>query len=419
MKKNKRAVTVVVAAVVILLLLICIPIIILLVKYHRTSYINEVPVERSDSFVMPEYPEIIEGSEGITDIEETSEFVETSIAENDNTETTAEPETIVETTAETTSRETQAPVIETAPVYTKPTQTPSSSSGTSNAATQQPTVNSNNSFGNSTNAVSVYSKNYPLYSVEQKDKNIINILVMGTDSRDVTVERGRSDTMLVVSYNKKTAEVKMVSFLRDALVPIENHDWNRLNTAYAYGGAGLAVNTINDLFGLDLQNFVVVDFNGAKEFIDKIGGVDVTLTQAEIDYYSNFINQELVVGVNHMDSQLAMAHMQNRTTDSDFGRARRQRDVVTAVMKKVTTMSITEISSLIDYAMSIVKTNISASTLVSLAVSVLADASNLSFSTQQVPYADSYQYAWYKNMAILSFDIDEAAKRVGEFIYGE
>lgn len=419
MKKNKRAVTVVVAAVVILLLLICIPIIILLVKYHRTSYINEVPVERSDSFVMPEYPEIIEGSEGITDIEETSEFVETSIAENDDTETTAEPETIVETSAETTSRETQAPVIETAPVYTKPTQTPPSSSGTSNAVTQQPTVNSNNSFGNSANAVSVYSKNYPLYSVEQKDKNIINILVMGTDSRDVTVERGRSDTMLVVSYNKKTAEVKMVSFLRDALVPIENHDWNRLNTAYAYGGAGLAVNTINDLFGLDLQNFVVVDFNGAKEFIDKIGGVDVTLTQAEIDYYSNFINQELVVGVNHMDSQLAMAHMQNRTTDSDFGRARRQRDVVTAVMKKVTTMSITEISSLIDYAMSIVKTNISASTLVSLAVSVLADASNLSFSTQQVPYADSYQYAWYKNMAILSFDIDDAAKRVGEFIYGE
>ena len=77
------------------------------------------------------------------------------------------------------------------------------------------------------------------------------------------------------------------------------------------------------------------------------------------------------------------------------------------------------ISNLIDYAMTIVKTNIPATTLVSLAASILADASKLTFSSQQVPYADSYQFAWYKQMAILSFDIDEAAKRVNEFIYGK
>lgn len=409
-KKSRRAVKILVAVLIILILLCCIPIIVLIAKYHRTSYINEAPVERSDSFVRPEYPEIIEGSEGISDIVETESEVYESEYSTES-ESSADSYEITENEqAETTARETQPPTIETAPPKNTTVQP-------SKAVSSETTANPNNSFGTAKNAVSVYSKNYPMYSVEQKDKDVINILVMGTDSRDVTVERGRSDTMLVVSYNKKTAEVKMVSFLRDSLVPIENHDWNRLNTAYAYGGAGLAVNTINDLFGLDLQNFVVIDFKGTAEFIDKIGGVDVNLAQAEIDYYSNFIFEDLTVGLNHMDSKLAMAHMQNRTTDSDFGRARRQRDVIMAVMNKVINMPIGEISDLIDYCMSIVKTNISASTLVSLAASVLSSASELSFSSQQVPYADSYKNAWYKNMAILSFDIDEAARRVNEFLY--
>ena len=80
----------------------------------------------------------------------------------------------------------------------------------------------NNSFGRSSNAKNVYGST-PIYKVEQKDPDIINILVLGTDSRDVTKERGRSDAMLVVSYNKKTSTIKMISILRDSLVPIEGH----------------------------------------------------------------------------------------------------------------------------------------------------------------------------------------------------
>ena len=431
-KRSNRVVKIIITVLIILVLLCCVPVIILAVKYHRTSYINEAPVERSDSYVRPEYPEVIIGSDGISDLpEETEEPITEPETE---TELVTETEPVTDTEPEDTTyrapRDTEAPTIETArpkpatddtkaPTTTKPSETTKPSAPVT-TKTAETTESKNNSFGTSPNAVSVYSKKYPMYSVKQKNKDIINILVMGTDARDVTIERGRSDTMLIVSYNKKTAEVKMVSLLRDALVPIQDHDWNRLNTAYAFGGAGLAINTMNDLFGLDLQNFVVIDFTGAAEFIDKIGGVDVNLTKAEVDYYSAFIHQDLVVGMNHMDSKLAMAHMQNRTTDSDFGRARRQRDVITAVMNKILTgMSITEISDLIDYAMTIVKTNIPATTLVSLATSVLSNASKLSFSSQQVPYADSYQFAWYNRMAILSFDIDEAAERLCEFIYGE
>ena len=83
----------------------------------------------------------------------------------------------------------------------------------------------NASFGRNENVKSVYGKT-PIYKVEKKDPNIENILVMGTDSRDVTRERGRSDALIVLSYNKKTGDVKMISILRDSLVPIEGRGWN-------------------------------------------------------------------------------------------------------------------------------------------------------------------------------------------------
>ena len=128
----------------------------------------------------------------------------------------------------------------------------------------------------------------PIYKVEKKDPNIENILVIGTDSRDVVRERGRSDAMIVLSYNKKTGEIKMVSILRDSLVPIEGRGWNRINAAYSFDGVGLAVNTVNQLFDLDIQRFVVVDFNGVTDFIDKAGGVTINLTQKEVDYLTNY-----------------------------------------------------------------------------------------------------------------------------------
>ena len=143
-----------------------------------------------------------------------------------------------------------------------------------------------NSFHNSTDEVDVFG-NVPIYRETQRDPNIRNILVLGTDSRDVSKERGNSDVMIVLSINKKTKEVRMISVLRDVLVPIEGHDWNRINAAYRLEGAGLAVNTVNEAFGLDIQEFIVVDFNGVIELIDHIGGIDITLTAAEAQSFSH------------------------------------------------------------------------------------------------------------------------------------
>lgn len=280
----------------------------------------------------------------------------------------------------------------------------------------------NASFGRNENVKSVYGKT-PIYKVEKKDPNIENILVMGTDSRDVTRERGRSDAMIVVSYNKKTGAIKMISILRDSLVPIEGRGWNRINAAYSFDGVGLAVNTVNQLFDLDIQRFVVVDFNGVTDFIDKAGGVTISLTQKEVDYMTNYSNGAVKynVGPNHFNGDRALIYMRIRKIDSDFGRTARQRNVIETLAKKIISeKSLSEIYDLTNFAFGLVKTNISITELTSVIGNIATDAMRrgLNIDSHHVPFSNAYTYKYYNGMAIISFDINDASRRVNEIIYG-
>ena len=280
----------------------------------------------------------------------------------------------------------------------------------------------NASFGRNENVKSVYGKT-PIYKVEKKDPNIENILVIGTDSRDVTKERGRSDALIVVSYNKKTGEIKMISILRDSLVPIEGRGWNRINAAYSFDGVGLCINTVNQLLNLDIQRFVVVDFNGVTDFIDKAGGVTISLTQKEVDYLTNYSGGAVKynVGPNYFNGDRALAYMRIRKIDSDFKRTARQRNVIETLAKKIVKeKSLSEIYDLTNFAFGLVKTNISLSELTSVIGNVASDAmrSGLDMESHNVPFNDAYTYKYYNGMAIVSFDIDDAARRVNKIIYG-
>ena len=280
----------------------------------------------------------------------------------------------------------------------------------------------NASFGRTENVKSVYGKT-PIYKVEKKDPNIENILVIGTDSRDVTKERGRSDALIVVSYNKKTGSIKMISILRDSLVPIEGRGWNRINAAYSFDGVGLCVNTVNQLLDLDIQRFVVVDFNGVTDFVDKAGGVTISLTQKEVDYLTNYSGGAVKynVGPNKFNGDRALAYMRIRKIDSDFKRTERQRNVIETLAKKIVKeKSLSEIYDLTNFAFGLVKTNISLSELTTVIGNVATGAmrSGLDMDSYNVPFNDAYTYKYYNGMAIVSFDINDAARRVNKIIYG-
>ena len=280
----------------------------------------------------------------------------------------------------------------------------------------------NASFGRTENVKSVYGK-IPIYKVEKKDPNIENILVIGTDSRDVTKERGRSDALIVVSYNKKTGAIKMISILRDSLVPIEGRGWNRINAAYSFDGVGLCINTVNQLLDLDIQRFVVVDFNGVTDFIDRAGGITINLTQKEVDYLTNYSNGQVKynVGPNKFNGDRTLVYMRIRKIDSDFKRTERQRYVIETLAKKIITeKSLSEIYDLTNFAFGLVKTNISLSELTSVIGNVATSAmqNGINIDSHNVPFNDAYTYKYYNGMAIVSFDINDAARRVNKIIYG-
>ncbi len=359
----------------------------LIISYNNKAYEKAEIVERSDKYVVPETEP------------QPAEWADVTLKEEDlgNDLTTAVRETLANSVNKGTGQ-----------------------AGGNKATNSR--FDRHASFGRNANAISVYGKT-PIYKVEKKDPNIENILVLGTDSRDVTVERGRSDSIIIMSYNKSTGAIKMVSVLRDSLVPIEGHRWNRINAAYSFDGVGLAVNTVNQLFDLDIQRFVVVDFNGVTDFIDKAGGVTINLTQAEADYMEKYSSKkiEFEAGPNYFNGDRALAYMRIRKIDSDFKRTARQRNVIQALATKILKeKSLPEIYDLADFAFGLVKTNISLTELTSVIASIATGALENGFNieSQHVPYSDSFAYKRYNGMAIISFDIDEAAKRVNKFIYG-
>lgn len=272
-----------------------------------------------------------------------------------------------------------------------------------------------------TEAVTAPPEPVPIFEQNKNNRDVINILLLGRDARNAAVEYGRTDSMIILSYNKKTNDVKMVSLLRDLYVPIEGHGWNRINTAFAFGGIGLCINTINDVFGLDIQDYVTIDFSGLISVIDSIGGIDLNLTADEVFMYREMgkLPGDAAAGIHHMDGEFALIHARNRTLGTDFERTRRQRDILTAVYQKVTeSLSLTEITRLITATLDMVKTNMSASNLITLASDVLQNGTSIEIEDAHVPFADTYRGGIVRKMWVIEIDFAENIRRLHEFLYG-
>lgn len=262
----------------------------------------------------------------------------------------------------------------------------------------------------------------PIYKQYKSDPDVMNILLLGRDARNAKIENGRTDAMIILSYNKRTHAVRLVSLMRDMLIPIEGHDWNRINTAYAFGGIGFCINTVNDVFALDIQDYMTIDFSNLQLVIDAVGGVDVDLTPDEVALYQDrgMLGKDAKPGVNHLTGEQALSHARNRSLGSDFERTRRQRDILIAIYKKVTsTMSLSEITNLISTVIKMVSTNLSLTDLVSLASDVMANRSAVAIETSRVPYDNTYNGAWYKGMLVIQIDIAENTRLLHETLYGE
>lgn len=124
--------------------------------------------------------------------------------------------------------------------------------------------------------------------VEHKS-GYLNVAVFGLDSRDGSLDKGnRSDTIMIVSLNQETYEVKMVSVYRDTFMRLKDGSYNKANAAYSYFGPDGGVALLNENMDMNIEKYVSVNFNALVDVIDAVGGMDLELTDAEVVHMNNY-----------------------------------------------------------------------------------------------------------------------------------
>ncbi|MBC8507545.1 MAG: LCP family protein [Anaerolineales bacterium] len=169
-------------------------------------------------------------------------------------------------------------------------------------------------------------------------KERVTILVMGVDYRDWIAGEGaaRSDTMMLMTLDPVTKTAGMLSVPRDLWVGIPGYIHAKINTAHAIGGPSLAVRTVELVIGVPIHYYAVVDFGAFVRFIDELGGVKLDIPdQIEVDPIGDE-NKIIRPGVQTLPGDLALAYARNRSTgDGDFGRARRQQQVILGIRDRI------------------------------------------------------------------------------------
>lgn len=248
---------------------------------------------------------------------------------------------------------------------------------------------------------------------------IKNIAFFGVDSRDHDYI-GRSDAILVASVNGNTGQIKLISIARDTYVAIAGHGKTRINHAYAYGGAELAIQTINENFGLDITDYVTVNFDSLAEIIDAFGGIELEISEAEREQINAYLLSGEPLrqsGLVQLNGPQAVSYSRIRKIDSDTMRASRQREVLAALFDKALEINPLSYPSYVRKFAPMVETSLSNEEILKMATVVLKGSD---ISLEQGGFPNDYIHsegqiingAWY-----YVYDIEQAKDMLHQFIY--
>lgn len=266
-------------------------------------------------------------------------------------------------------------------------------------------------------------------SKAEKDSSVINILVCGEEA--IHDDRGRTDSIMIVTINQKDDRLSITSIMRDTYVKIPGFSDNKINAAYHNGGMKTLVATIKENFGIEVDGYVLVNFDSFQKIIDAIGGIDITLSEEEVrylnstNYISNRANHNLTVGVNHMNGNQALGYARVRYVNKDgnvgdFARTLRHRTVMSAIYEKMMKKSTLELVAMIPEILPMLTTNIKKPDIVTyLTAGVQVRDKNPKLKTLNVPVEGCYKITRVGRMSVvLASPLDENVKQMHKFIYG-
>ena len=281
-----------------------------------------------------------------------------------------------------------------------------------------------------------------IQQIKPIDNQILNIALFGIDSRDKDFT-GLSDSIMILSINKKTGDIKLISIMRDSFVNLPEHNGktykpNKINSAYSRGGASYAIKTLNQNFGLDIKEYATVNFYGMAEIIDAVGGIEIDVLKREIDTIKG-INSCIMEQAMHLGIEdppyvkepglqvlsgiqaVAWARIRAVSTEqgtaNDYGRTDRQRVVMEKLLNKALATDVSKYPTLIKAIIPHMQTSLSFGEVLSLATDVLGKSVN--FQQTRVPqpeYVMPISGVSYAG-SVVYYDLAFATKIIHAIIY--
>jgi len=205
------------------------------------------------------------------------------------------------------------------------------------------------------------------------------VLLLGSDNDSkFTAEHVLTQSMIIIRFNPATKKVVMLSIPRDLWVPLSTGGTGKIDGAYSYGGAGAAIATVENNFGIHIDDYIWIGLTGLVHVIDAIGGVDVVTSNPVLDdFYPrdlgsgnpyDYLRVAVMAGPQHMTGVSALQYVRSRHNDlqSDFGRSQRQQQVLLALRAKASGISAEDVPVLAAALKGQIKTSMGLSRIASL-----------------------------------------------------
>lgn len=262
-----------------------------------------------------------------------------------------------------------------------------------------------------------------------------NILLMGGDQRDMGSENvGRTDSMIILSINREEGIVKMTSIMRDTWVKIPGHGNQKINAANVFGGPELAMQIVNENFGTDIEDYMLVNMEDLAQIIDLIGGVEVEVSEHEREianeYISEYLNsfknaQEYTgdtyiteTGFVRLNGLQAVGYCRDRYTGSDFDRVMRQQEVMLAMAQEAQDMEIDALLDIAGQIADVVSTNMETDELKSLATAFMVMEIE-DVQQYRIPANGTYDAGIKNGVWAIRPNFEKNKTLLHDFIYGE
>ena len=234
------------------------------------------------------------------------------------------------------------------------------------------------------------------------DQNITNIMLVGQASR-AGEEYRLADSMILCSINRETNTLTLTSFQRDMRVVIpayagHTQGYNRINNVYhlgsywtgeVKGSMEMLALCIEQNFGVKVDHTVEVDFDSVEKIINKLGGVKVDISEAELKYLQDTIpeySQKLKVGINRLDGYQALTYARMRKIDGDRQRTERQREIITSVIDSVRDSSLMDLHELATTVASMILTDMTNTEITNYIFELLPRLADVKIQSQVIPF---------------------------------